>query len=597
MVVGFDFGTTNSLVSAIAGDRAVNCLDANGLPIPSVVRYDGPDVIVGRDARTALDTAGIGIFGSTVRSPKFLLGEESVFVGGVERSPVDIVADVVRHVRVEALRSRQAQLLDGLHRAVVSIPVTMDGRRRAALRDAFTRSDVGIAQFVHEPLAALYGFVRGAKDPDGVARALDRRNVLVVDWGGGTLDLTLCHVRDRRVVQMRNGGASDIGGDAFDEAIRNEVIARAMLAGGIDPGISIGSDASARLLHMSELNKIELSVRDVVTFYRPGFFGDADLNLRMARSELETVTRPLVNAGLDRIEALLDSVSIAPSQVALCLAVGGMASMPLIRSRLNEIFGPQRVVVPKNSGTLVAEGAAWIAHDGTRLNLAKPIELALARGSFQEIVRARTPMPGEHEVKSQRVDLYCADPSDGTAKVAICSPTRIVASPSASEPRTTLKNLTVAVDQHARLFAERITLEASIDDDLVLNVEVVSSEARDRDNGAVFDLEFGIELPRAESASGDAGVDDVDPVGFEEGAETHGAVVVRANVASQPDKSAVPGEVLYKYDRHAFDRRSNMRGRATEEQVLEHLYYQPCAVCGRSWSDPSCRCASGRGRA
>ena len=73
--MGFDFGTTNSLISVVAGDRAIDLLDETGLPFPSVVRYEGEAVVVGREAKQALDAAGLGVHGNTVRSPKFLLGQ------------------------------------------------------------------------------------------------------------------------------------------------------------------------------------------------------------------------------------------------------------------------------------------------------------------------------------------------------------------------------------------------------------------------------------------------------------------------------------------------------------------------------------------
>ena len=112
--IGFDFGTTNSLVSVISGDRVVNVVDESGRPYPSVVRYEGEEVIVGQEARQALEEVGIGVHGNTIRSPKFLLGQEAVSVGGVERSPVNIVAAVIRHVRAESLRSGQRQRLGNL---------------------------------------------------------------------------------------------------------------------------------------------------------------------------------------------------------------------------------------------------------------------------------------------------------------------------------------------------------------------------------------------------------------------------------------------------------------------------------------------------
>src|SRR5262245_37095319 len=120
-VVGFDFGTTNSLISVVVGDRAIDVVDSQGLPFPSVVRYEGEEVLVGRRAKESLDTAGIGIHGNAVRSPKTLLGKEAVVVGGVERSPIDIVRTVVDHVKEESLRGPRGRDLEGVARAVVTI--------------------------------------------------------------------------------------------------------------------------------------------------------------------------------------------------------------------------------------------------------------------------------------------------------------------------------------------------------------------------------------------------------------------------------------------------------------------------------------------
>lgn len=589
MAIGFDFGTTNSLISVVAGDRAIDIVDENGLPFPSVVRYEGAATIVGRAAKEALDAAGLGIHGNTVRSPKMYLGEESIHVGGVERSPIDIVHDVIKHVKSESLKSRQARLLDRVESAVVTIPVTMNGPRRAALRDAFRRADVGIVQFVHEPFAALYGYLRGQGDAAAALRALNRRNVLVVDWGGGTLDLTLCRVEGDRVIQLRNGGNAEIGGDRFDEAIRDEVIRRFAAQAGLGPDAEIHPEAKLRLLHESEANKIELSERETVSFYRPDFFRrpQTTLEYSLTRDELDEITRPLILAGMREVESLLESLNIGPSQVALCLVAGGMAAMPAVRGRLHELFGPQRVEVPPNSASLIAQGAAWIAHDSQRLQLAKPVELQTARGSYLTLVKAGTVMPAEREVKQQIFHLYCTDPTDGIAKFQLCSPTRASARPQASESRSSLGSLVVQVDSRARPFLERLELEVTVDDDLILTARAWSAEMKDQDVAAVHDLEFGLQLPGpvADGATHEA------PAVSESPVRERGGLSVRSNVADRADDALVPGEVLYRHKRSSFSRHMS-RTKATEEQIREHLYYQPCAVCGRPSSDRECRCST-----
>lgn len=586
MIAGFDFGTTNSLVSVVVGGSVIDVVDEEeGRPYPSVVRYEGEETVVGHAARRTTDEVGLGVHGNTVRSPKMYLGQAEVTVGGVNRSPEDIVADVISHVRDESLRSRRRKVLGQLDRAVVTIPVTMNGPRRAALRRAFRQAGISIVHFVHEPFAALYGYVRGSQDPDGAIRKLMGRTVLVVDWGGGTLDLTLCRIEPGRIVQLRNGGTELVGGDKFDEVIRDEVVARFSNLNGIAHGDRPLPEARLRLLQDAEASKIDLSERASVTFYRPNCFplSGATLQYALTRKEMDEMTRPLVSEAIREVEYLLDTVGMAPAELSLCLLVGGMAAMPSIRIQLHQLFGPQKVEIPENSATLISQGAAWMAHDAQRLVLAKPIELEMARGYRLPLLRAGTPMPAVGSVQSDRFHLYCTDPSDGSAKFSIVSPADIHEQPQASDPRTSIGMFTVEVDKHAPPLRERLELDVEIDDDLILTVQAESSQRRDRAQAKYFDLEFGIGLPGSDGP--------IDITDDSAPAAPTGGLSIRANVADRQDQALVPGEVLYDYKPGAFARLPGPHY-ATEEQTVERLYYQPCSVCKKRWGDPSCTCAS-----
>jgi molecular chaperone DnaK len=590
MIPGFDFGTTNSLVSLVSGDRVID-LTEDDRPHPSVVRYEGETVIVGREARDALEEVGLGVHGTTVRSPKMYLDREIVTVGGVDRSPIDIAADVISHVREKSLSSRRArkaerESLGSLDRAVVTIPVKFDGSQRAALREAFGRAGMTVVQFVHEPFAALYGYLRGAPDFNSTIRSLMRRKVLVVDWGGGTLDLTLCRIEPGRVLQIHNQGTNEVGGDKFDEVIRDAVVARFSNRNGISASDKPIREARLRLLQITETNKIELSTEPRVTFYRPGYFPESgkDLKYALSRQELDEITRPLVSSGISEIENLLDLVGISPAEVSLCLVAGGMAAMPSIRSSLHELFGPEKVVVPTNSATLVSQGAAWIAHDSQPLVLAKQIELEMARGFRLPLVQAGTAMPTVGKVNNVPFHLYCTDPSDGKAKFSIVAPTQISEHPRAADDRKSLGIITIDVDKTAPPMVERLTLDVKIDDNLILSAAAMSSQRGDRSEASYYDLEFGIRLPGSEGLGGLEVTDTDSP-------PPAGGLVARANVADRNDQALVPGDVLYKHKPGAF-RRLPGPGQATEDQLTEHLYYQPCASCKRQWGDPACRCAS-----
>ena len=222
-VFGLDFGTTNSLVAVVQNERAISLVNReDSLPHPSVVWYRGTDITVGRAAKAHLSEATTGVVGDAVRSPKAFLGSGSpIYVAGVARHAADVVADVLRFIRKDALdRKLKGEIFD---RAVVTIPVGMSGRARRELRDAALKSGIHIVQFVHEPLAALYGYIRSQPDYLRLLAELEGQVALVFDWGGGTLDLTVCQFLGQTLVQILNNGDNQVGGDRFDEAIREYI--------------------------------------------------------------------------------------------------------------------------------------------------------------------------------------------------------------------------------------------------------------------------------------------------------------------------------------------------------------------------------------
>ncbi len=585
-VVGFDFGTTNSLISMVNGDEVITFLD-NNRPIPSVVSFEGGKVEVGRKARDKLTSAGLGVHGSVVRSPKTLLGREEQVIEGVRRDPVKIVEYVLTHVRDYA-RQTNAGRDKSFDRVVATIPVNMDGHRRSLLRQAFRQAGMSVVQFVHEPLAALYGYFRTSQDTADLIRRYEGKLLLVFDWGGGTLDLTLCRVLGGLLVQIANDGTEEVGGDVFDEELRNEVEKRSRLELDLRDNIEVLPDARKRLLHQCEDAKIRLSERTTWNIDVDPYYQDDEhqvLSVNLSRDDLYAVVGHLVRKGIARIERLLEREGYSTSSVELCLATGGMVNMPLVKNRLDELFGPGRVHVSKQSASAIAEGAAWVAHDESRLHLAKNIELALARNSYISLIPAGAEMPAERERRRERFDLYCTDPSDGYGKFSLVAPRRPGPRVPDNDQRRPLCTMLVKVDSKASPFRERLSLEVSIDENLVLTATAWSLNQKGRAAAEVYDLEFALATPGARSPWGSPNLMDMD--GRPEPHEP-GSLAVRSNIASREDLSLVPGEVLYRDNPFYF----RVEQCPPEIQVEEHLYYIPCSICGRFSNDPLCRCIS-----
>ena len=162
-MVGFDFGTTNSLISSHRPQRRRHPLPRRAEPADSLgSRIRGhANKSWAEKQRSGSPRLDSGFMGSIVRSPKKHLGRgEHHHRRGPEgpgrhRQPTwfDTCATSPRRVS-------EAEVLDKVTSAVVTIPVDMEGYKRRALREAFAQAGVRIAQFVHEPFAALYGFFR-----------------------------------------------------------------------------------------------------------------------------------------------------------------------------------------------------------------------------------------------------------------------------------------------------------------------------------------------------------------------------------------------------------------------------------------------------
>jgi molecular chaperone DnaK len=376
-VFGLDFGTTNSLAAFIQNDQPLSLLEEN-LPHPSVVWFHGSEIIVGRRAKQHLSRTGAAIVGDLVRSPKAFLGSGGhIHVGGIDRSPRDVVSEIIKHIRLDALARRYRGM--DFDRAIITIPVNMTGRARKELRDAALKAGLHIVQFVHEPLAALYGHLRSLTELNFKRRMaeLEGQTTLVFDWGGGTLDLTLCKFIGGTLVQIQNKGDNNVGGDRFDERLVQNAKSEHANQYGLTHWPGEMPNADAKLLSECETAKITLSSRDEANIFVPNFLRadgpDRNLELNLTKSNLVRLTRDLIDDGLQNIDSLLESAGIKESSVALCLATGGMVQVPHIRERLLERFGPARVPSITNSDRIIAEGAAWIGNDGLRLRLSETV--------------------------------------------------------------------------------------------------------------------------------------------------------------------------------------------------------------------------------
>jgi len=591
-IYGLDFGTTNSLASIVVDGEILPLVNDDQLPHPSVVQYHGDKVIVGRDAKNALETTEVGVIGDFIRSPKRYLGSgEKIHIGGVAKNVSDVIAEILQHIRNDARQRIKNETFD---QAIVTIPVNAVGRARRDLREAALKAGIHIHQFVQEPFAALYGYLRTLPDFERKLAELEGQIILVFDWGGGTLDLTLCKITKGMIVQIQSKGDNNVGGDRFDDRLIRYAKNEHLKQYNLDDFANELPHAESKLIARCELAKMKLSNEASfpvsVAHYLKSGGPEQALEIMITREKLVELTKDIVDAGLKNIDELFESTGVNEASIALCLATGGMVHMPYIRERLIEKFDLLRVPRIENGDTIISEGAAWIAHDGVKLTLAKPFELLLGDDNYSTLIPEGTELPMENQNHVfPPFNTYCVDPRDGYAIFEFARPIWVERN-LVGDPRRPYATLLVAVDCEATPLTEKLNVSITIDHDLVVIVIAKSTMVGDHSKQEIHNLEFGLSIGMESTKQ--QKTKKRTNVSYK---KTEGSIKLRSNVV-RGDQSwdLVPGNLVEKYRIHL-----PPQWKSTDRQHDEKMYYIPCSLCNRTWhqiqleGSENCECRGG----
>ncbi|MFM1831928.1 MAG: hypothetical protein RLZZ461_244 [Planctomycetota bacterium] len=419
-IIGIDLGTTNSLVAVAdaAGPRilaTVGNADDDGL-VPSVVRYaeDGAVEAVGRPAAAALRSHP----DRTVYSIKRFMGRRlderlddagavsypvvegvrglaCVEIGGRVRTPQEVSADLLRH-----LRDRASDALGvSVTRAVVTVPAWFDDAQRQATRDAGRLAGLDIVRIVNEPTAAALAY--------GIGRRDDGETIVVYDLGGGTFDVTVLQVvppdpgdADGEAIfqVLATAGDSHLGGDDFDRLIVADLLAD--LAEREDLADADRARRRALLREVGERAKIALGEADATRLVVDGGGVLPDLDRTVERSWFEAQARPLVERTLAACERAMRDAGLGRDAIDRVVLVGGSTRMPLVREAVESWFGrpaydaldPDRVVAL--GAAVQGSVLAGIRRDALLLDVV-PLSLGLetAGGAVAKLVMRNSTIP------------------------------------------------------------------------------------------------------------------------------------------------------------------------------------------------------------
>jgi len=359
-IVGIDLGTTNSLVAYVdAGGVPRVIPDAEGRKLlPSIVAYTPNGVVVGEAARRQLARNPA----RTVYSVKRFMGrgwedvrEEARHVpfeivpsaevvtiraGDREVTPPEVSAQILRALKLQA----EAHLGETVERAVVTVPAYFNDAQRQATKDAGRIAGLDVLRIVNEPTAAslAYGLQRLAQ---GV--------IAVYDLGGGTFDISILRVKDGVFEVLATNGNTHLGGDDFDRAVAQWLLEDIKAVHGAD--LSADLEAMQELRLGAEAAKCRLSSEERTVLVIP--LERFTYRREITRAELEGLIAPLVDSTLGPCRMALKDANLEPGQIDEIVLVGGSTRVPLVRQRVQGLFGkaPHSQLNPDE---VVALGAA-----------------------------------------------------------------------------------------------------------------------------------------------------------------------------------------------------------------------------------------------
>ena len=330
--VGIDLGTTFSVVSHLdETGRPTTLVNAEGdLLTPSLVLFDGPDIVVGKEALKAIGTESQRIAECSKRD----IGHRAY------RKAIDgqlYPPEVVEACILKKLKEDTQRRIGPFTKVVITVPAFFDEVRRKATQDAGSIAGLEVIDIINEPTAAAvaYGFRHGFLNPQGEAHK--PLKVLVYDLGGGTFDVTIMDIKGTEFSAVATDGDVELGGRDWDTRLINFVADQFALQYGVDPRED--PDTHARLWRDCEDTKRTLSARtrSTVTCDYKGFA----LRMEITREMFEDMTRDLLDRTEFTTRQLLKTTGLDWGQIDRVLLVGGSSRLPMVREMLQRLTGRQ----------------------------------------------------------------------------------------------------------------------------------------------------------------------------------------------------------------------------------------------------------------
>ena len=368
-IIGIDLGTTNSCVAIMEGSQAKVLENSEGArTTPSVVAFtDDSEKLIGQPAKRQAVTNPE----NTIFAVKRLIGrnfDDPTVKKDIEAAPFKIVNSEKGDAWIESKNEKyspsqisafilqkmketaEKYLGQAVTKAVITVPAYFNDAQRQATKDAGKIAGLEVLRIINEPTAASLAYGLDKKQ---------NKKIAVYDLGGGTFDVSVLELGDGVFEVKSTNGDTFLGGEDFDNAIVDYLIAEFKK----DSGIDLKSDKLAlqRLKEAAEKAKIELSAAEQTDINLPFITADKTgpkhINLKMTRAKLEALVEDLISRTIPPCKTALKDAGISATDIDEVVMVGGMTRMPKVVNEVKNFFGkePNKSVNPDE---VVAMGAA-----------------------------------------------------------------------------------------------------------------------------------------------------------------------------------------------------------------------------------------------
>lgn len=395
-IIGIDLGTSNSAAAVLRGGRPVIIPSAEGISLggkafPSYVAItaDGQQ-LVGEPARRQAVANPEG----TATAFKRLMGtRERTRLHDREFTPEQLSAFLLQKIK----RDAEAFLGEPVDKAVVTVPAYFDDNQRSATKDACRIAGLEVARLVNEPTAASLAY--------GLDRLGEELRILVVDFGGGTLDVTVMEFGKGVFEVKATAGDTHLGGTDMDRILFNYLLDKFREKTGVD--LHGDAKAEARLREAAEVAKIELTTSTTTNVNLPYLASregaPLHLDMDLTRTELERLVRPVIERCRGPVEQALHDADITAKEIDRLIFVGGPTRMPSVRQFFEDILGrkaemgvdPMECVASGaaiQAGVLSGEVGDIVLVDVTPLTLG----VETLGGVATSLIARNTPIPVKH---------------------------------------------------------------------------------------------------------------------------------------------------------------------------------------------------------